>query len=262
MLAVARPRHGLPDRRAARRGLRGARPVDLRGRPQRARLRLLLRRALLHVHDDRARRTASRWSVFLVVAVLTSQLTARVRDQAEAARRREARTAALYAFAREIAAAASIDDLLRVVVEHVAGLFGVRTALLLPEAGRARGARSPPAGHRRAGRGARDRRVGVRARPGGRAGAPTRCRAVSGCTCRSRRCAARSACSRSARERLRALLALDQRQLLEALAGQAAVAIERTRIDVVLGEGQDRGGDREHRGRPGRARPRRRRSCT
>ena len=34
--------------------------------------------------------------VFLVVAVLTSNLTARIRDQAEAARRREERTAALY----------------------------------------------------------------------------------------------------------------------------------------------------------------------
>src|SRR4029450_7534149 len=37
-------------------------------------------------------------------------------------------------------------------------------------------------------------------------------------------------------DRPRAFLPLDQRQLLEALAGQAAVAIERTRIDAVLAE--------------------------
>ena len=49
--------------------------------------------------------------VFLVVAVLTSNLTARIRDQAAAARRREERTAALYAFSRQLAAAVGIDDL-------------------------------------------------------------------------------------------------------------------------------------------------------
>src|SRR5262249_22304750 len=45
--------------------------------------------------------------VFLLVAVATSNLTSRVRDQAAAARRREARTAALYAFSRAIAGAVS-----------------------------------------------------------------------------------------------------------------------------------------------------------
>src|SRR5262249_49485242 len=46
---------------------------------------------------------------FLIVAVLTSHLTARVRDQADAARRREARTAALYAFGRAITGAATMS---------------------------------------------------------------------------------------------------------------------------------------------------------
>src|SRR5262249_57556769 len=50
--------------------------------------------------------------VFLVVAVLTSNLMARIRDQAEAARRREARTDALYAFSRLIAGTVGLDDLL------------------------------------------------------------------------------------------------------------------------------------------------------
>jgi two-component system sensor histidine kinase KdpD len=74
--------------------------------------------------------------VFLLVAVLTSNLTSRVRDQAEAARRRERRTATLYAFAREVAAAASVEDLLRVIVEHVGREFGGRAAILLPDGGR------------------------------------------------------------------------------------------------------------------------------
>src|SRR5206468_894515 len=71
-----------------------------------------------------------------LVAVLTSNLTARIRDQAEAARRRESRTAALYAFVRQIAAAAGIEDLLHVIVEHVARLFGTSVVLLLPDGGR------------------------------------------------------------------------------------------------------------------------------
>src|SRR5439155_8177439 len=57
--------------------------------------------------------------VFLMVAVLTSNLMARIRDQADTARRREARTKALYEFSRQLAAAVGIDDLLPAVVRHV-----------------------------------------------------------------------------------------------------------------------------------------------
>src|SRR5262249_9083510 len=74
--------------------------------------------------------------VFLLVAVLTSNLTSRVREQAEAARRRERRTATLYAFARDIAAAPSVGHVARGIVAHVGPEFGAPTALLLPEGGR------------------------------------------------------------------------------------------------------------------------------
>src|SRR5213594_565184 len=74
--------------------------------------------------------------MFLVVAVLTSELTARIRDQAEAARRREERTAALYAFSRQLAAAVGIDDLLPMIVQHVAEQFKAHVAVLLPDGGR------------------------------------------------------------------------------------------------------------------------------
>ncbi len=73
--------------------------------------------------------------VFLIVAVLTSHLTARVREQAEAAKRRESSTAALYALSRQIAGAAEIDDVLRAIVTQVAHILRARVAVLLPEAG-------------------------------------------------------------------------------------------------------------------------------
>src|SRR5207237_11885 len=70
---------------------------------------------------------------FLIVAVLTSQLTARVRDQAEAARRREGRAAALYAFGRAITGAATIDELGRAIALHVDQAHGAAAARLLPD---------------------------------------------------------------------------------------------------------------------------------
>jgi two-component system sensor histidine kinase KdpD len=73
---------------------------------------------------------------FLVVAVLTSQLMARVRAQASAARHREARTAALYAFTREIGGANRLEELAHTVVQHVAKVMRSEVALSLAESGR------------------------------------------------------------------------------------------------------------------------------
>jgi PAS domain S-box-containing protein len=75
---------------------------------------------------------------FLVVAVLTSHLTGRVRDQAEAARRREARTAALYAFERALAGAATTDQVCRAVATWVFERFAQPAAILLPDPERLR----------------------------------------------------------------------------------------------------------------------------
>jgi two-component system sensor histidine kinase KdpD len=169
--------------------------------------------------------------VFLVVAVLTSELTSRVRAQADAARRREARTAALYAFGREIAAAARMEDLTRVVVEHVSRLFATPVALLLPRAGRlAQRAAHPPGVElseaeratatwvwehdQQAGR-------GTDTLPGGDwlhvpLGTP---RGAIGVL--------------ALHARTPGTLPPDQRQLLDALARQTAFGIERTRVDLV-----------------------------
>ena len=80
----------------------------------------------------------------LVVAALISTLTVRIREQAEAARQRERRTAALYAMSRELAGTRGLDELLAAVTRHIADVFGGRVAVLLPGPRR-------PAGRVRAG---------------------------------------------------------------------------------------------------------------
>jgi two-component system sensor histidine kinase KdpD len=74
--------------------------------------------------------------VFLMAAGLTSHLAARARDQAAAARRREAKTAALYVLSHKIAGAAGLDNVLRAIVDQVAHIVNARVVALLPEDGR------------------------------------------------------------------------------------------------------------------------------
>ncbi len=70
--------------------------------------------------------------MYLLVALTSSRLTARVRDQAEAARRREEQTSAMYGLARRTAAAAALSDVLEAVVTEVARSLNARVAVLLP----------------------------------------------------------------------------------------------------------------------------------
>jgi two-component system sensor histidine kinase KdpD len=65
-----------------------------------------------------------------------STLTVRLRHQAEAAREREQRTAALYAMSRDLAAAADVDAVLRAAARHISSVFLSQVLLLLPDAGR------------------------------------------------------------------------------------------------------------------------------
>ena len=64
----------------------------------------------------------------------------------------------------------------------------------------------------------------------GRARVPTRCQAPSGCSCRCRPAAARSAWSASTATNPGPILTPDQQRLLDALADQAALAIERVNL--------------------------------
>jgi two-component system sensor histidine kinase KdpD len=73
------------------------------------------------------------FAVMFVVAVVISGFTVRTRAQAESARQRERRTAALYALSRELGSTRGVENILRAAVRHIAELFGGRVAVLLPE---------------------------------------------------------------------------------------------------------------------------------
>jgi len=73
------------------------------------------------------------FTVMLVTALVISSLTVRLRQQAEAARDREARTAALYAMSRDLAAARNIDEILQAAARHISSVFLSQVLLLLPD---------------------------------------------------------------------------------------------------------------------------------
>lgn len=172
-------------------------------------------------------------AVFLLVAILTSQLTARARAQAALARHREQHTAALYAFARHIAGAVGHDDLVPIVVRELSALFAAPAVLLTRDEGwvavRAVEPHEVVLGdadlaaaawvwdHEEAAG------PGTDTLPGGTwyfvpAGSARGTAAVLGLHAPANG------------------FSLEQRQLLDALADQVAIGIERTRIDVVLEE--------------------------
>src|SRR5207237_5268394 len=74
------------------------------------------------------------FAVMLIVGLVISGLTARIRRQAEAARQREQRTAALYAMSRELASTADVDALIAIAARHLMEVFGAEVAVLLPNA--------------------------------------------------------------------------------------------------------------------------------
>jgi two-component system sensor histidine kinase KdpD len=89
-------------------------------------------------------RDAVTLAVMFVVALIIASLTKRVRDQAEAARSREVRTAALYAMSRELAGTNGIDTMLRIAARHMHDAFGCSVAVLLPDTGGLRSAVHSP----------------------------------------------------------------------------------------------------------------------
>jgi two-component system sensor histidine kinase KdpD len=73
------------------------------------------------------------FGVMLAIALLISGLTLRIRAQAETARERERRTAALYALSRELAATRGESDLVAAATRHVRDTFGVPAQILVPD---------------------------------------------------------------------------------------------------------------------------------
>jgi two-component system sensor histidine kinase KdpD len=74
--------------------------------------------------------------VMLLTALVISTLTHRVRLQADAARQRERRTQTLLALSRELAAARTAEEILTVTARHVGEALGSRVGLLLPDGDR------------------------------------------------------------------------------------------------------------------------------
>jgi two-component system sensor histidine kinase KdpD len=72
---------------------------------------------------------------FMLIALLVSNLAARVRSQAVAAMGRVRTTESLYAFSRKLAGTAALDDVLWATAYQTALMLKVRVVLLLPEAG-------------------------------------------------------------------------------------------------------------------------------
>ncbi|MBZ0304624.1 MAG: DUF4118 domain-containing protein [Anaerolineae bacterium] len=73
------------------------------------------------------------FAVMLLVALTISTLTAQVRQQAALAHQREQRTASLYALSHEFANKRELDDLLRVAARHISQVFDSQVAVLLPD---------------------------------------------------------------------------------------------------------------------------------
>jgi len=75
------------------------------------------------------------FAVMFLVALVISHLTKRVRDQADAARGRERRTASLYALSRELGVAHGRERLIEVADRHIRDVFGgAGIAVLTPGA--------------------------------------------------------------------------------------------------------------------------------
>jgi two-component system sensor histidine kinase KdpD len=72
---------------------------------------------------------------FIVMAVIVSNVAARVRTQAVAAMARARTTESLYAFSRKLAGAGTLDDVLWASAYQTALMLKVRVVLLLPENG-------------------------------------------------------------------------------------------------------------------------------
>ncbi len=76
------------------------------------------------------------FALYFVIAILTGNLTARLRQQERLARYNADRTAALYALAHETATAVNMDDVLTSGVDQIGRVFDAEAAILLPHEGR------------------------------------------------------------------------------------------------------------------------------
>jgi len=76
------------------------------------------------------------FAVLFMVGAVISTLVSRSRKQAEALRVRESQTANIYALSRDLAAALNLEEILVAVIRHVSDNLSAKTVILLPERGR------------------------------------------------------------------------------------------------------------------------------
>jgi two-component system sensor histidine kinase KdpD len=70
-----------------------------------------------------------------VVSLVVSTLTARTREQAEAAIQREAQTSALYSLGRDLISVTDLHQVADIIISHIGQVFGREVAIFLPENG-------------------------------------------------------------------------------------------------------------------------------
>src|SRR5512142_2011852 len=73
--------------------------------------------------------------VLLTISLVVSTLTARVREQAEAAVQREARATALYSLGRDLTSATDLEQVAEIIIGHIGEVFGRQVAVFLPKNG-------------------------------------------------------------------------------------------------------------------------------
>jgi two-component system sensor histidine kinase KdpD len=73
------------------------------------------------------------FGVMLLVALVIGNLTGRIRTQAEASRERERRTATLYAMARDLSSVRTREELTAATLKNLRDTFGADVTLLLPD---------------------------------------------------------------------------------------------------------------------------------
>ena len=171
---------------------------------------------------------------FLVVAILGGNVAARVRDQVAALRLANRRTNTLFEFSRRTAGAVTLDDVVWAVVHHVASALQCRSLVLLPQGGELEIAGGYPPED----------------------ALPQGSRAAAEWAWRNQREAGWGSDTLPASEWLflplrtsqgvvgllgvafaeREIMSAEQRRLLDAVADQAAVAVERGRLNADLEE--------------------------
>ena len=166
---------------------------------------------------------------FLVVAGIASNLTARVRGQAVAARQRARMTEDLYLFSKKLAGNGRAGRVLWATVFQIASMLKVRVVLLMPEDGTitVKAGYPPEDTLEQADLAAASGPGRTTARPGA---APTRCRAPNACSCPCEPRAGPIGVVGIDDDRQGPLLTPERRRLIDALTDQAALAIERVKL--------------------------------